>query len=186
MNTLIWTKNNSLPKKICRSLVGKFDKSCDKFPGLTAPGYTPEVKNTLDLPISGHPDFTEEDGVIYASLSKAFQEYRELNASLVGFYTQGIRDLGYHIQMYPVGGLYDWHHDEVYEPNLKAHRFLTFLWYLNDVGEGGETEFSTGEKIKPEEGKILLFPSTWTYTHRSLTNKDRPKYILIGWLYHFI
>lgn len=39
-----------------------------------------------------------------------------------------------------------------------GYRFATFLLYLNDDIEGGETEFPLmGKKIKPEKGKGVLF-----------------------------
>ena len=63
-------------------------------------------------------------------------------------------------------------------------RIITFLWYLNTVEEGGETEFFNGRiSIKPEKGKLLLFPSTWTYIHRGNMPISNDKYILTGWIY---
>ena len=57
------------------------------------------------------------------------------------------------------------------------HRHVTFCMYLNDIEEGGETEFPVqGLKIKPEAGKALIFPANWCYSHRSLphsTGEDR-------------
>jgi hypothetical protein len=52
------------------------------------------------------------------------------------------------------------------------------------VNEGGETEFFNGRiKIKPEKGKLLLFPSTWTFMHKGNTPISSNKYIVTGWLY---
>ena len=39
--------------------------------------------------------------------------------------------------------------------------------YLNDNFDGGETEFPVfGDKIKPEKGKLVVFPPLWQYMHR--------------------
>ncbi len=39
-------------------------------------------------------------------------------------------------------------------------RVYTFFMYLNDVEEGGETAFTElGIKVKPERGKVLIWPS---------------------------
>ena len=39
-------------------------------------------------------------------------------------------------------------------------RIITFFLYLNDVDEGGETEFPLlGLKVTPKKGKALLWPS---------------------------
>lgn len=67
-----------------------------------------------------------------------------------------------------------------------ARRFLALFFYLNDVEEGGETEFPDRDlKIKAEQGKCLLFPPTWTYPHAGLVPVSNDKYI-IGTYLHYI
>ena len=64
-----------------------------------------------------------------------------------------------------------------------AHRYLVFLWYLNDVQEGGETEFpALGLKIAPRTGRLLMFPPYWMYPHRGLQPISNDKYILSTYL----
>jgi len=42
-----------------------------------------------------------------------------------------------------------------------GHRYMTFIIYLNDGYEGGETDFPNKNiKIKPEKGKGVLFYNT--------------------------
>jgi hypothetical protein len=60
---------------------------------------------------------------------------------------------------------------------------LTYIWYLNDVNEGGETIIWDNHKIKPTTGKLLLFPATWTYPHSGLMPISNDKYIITGWIY---
>lgn len=60
-------------------------------------------------------------------------------------------------------------------------RFLSFIWYLNDVEIGGETEFLNG-KVTPSTGKIVLFPATWTYLHKGCMPISNDKYIITGWI----
>lgn len=58
-------------------------------------------------------------------------------------------------------------------------RYLVFLWYLNDVTEGGETEFmDLGVRSAPSAGKLLIFPPFWMYRHAGLPPVSGPKYIL--------
>ena len=63
------------------------------------------------------------------------------------------------------GGFYSWHHD--YEWN-EPGAFIQAIIYLNtlDEGEGGCTEFLNGRKVKPEIGKVLIYPRSWTYLHK--------------------
>jgi hypothetical protein len=71
---------------------------------------------------------------------------------------------------------YHWHHDQSRNSHWKL---FTYIIYLNDVEEdsGGTTEFSCGKNIQPKVGKIVFFPSTWTYFHRGKTLEKGVKYI---------
>ena len=60
---------------------------------------------------------------------------------------------------------------------------FTYLWYLNTVIEGGETVFWDSYKIKPEAGKIVLFPACWTFPHTGKMPISNDKYIITGWIY---
>jgi hypothetical protein len=74
------------------------------------------------------------------------------------------------------------YHNDFHMISIK-YRVITFLWYLNDIHEGGETEFWDSYKIKPTAGKIVLFPSSWTYPHRGKMPISDNKYIITNWLY---
>lgn len=83
------------------------------------------------------------------------------------------------------GGYYRWHsetfpqdsHDE------PLHRVLLWMFYLNDVEEGGETEFYYQEKkVSPKAGRCVIAPSGFTHTHRGNIPKSDDKYILTSWL----
>jgi len=64
-------------------------------------------------------------------------------------------------------------------------RMLTFLWYINDVEEGGETQFWKNVKIKPTVGKLVLFPASWTYPHKANIPISHDKYVITGWIYDY-
>ena len=54
---------------------------------------------------------------------------------------------------------------------------VSSVMYLNDDYEGGELEFTKlGFKIKPEAGDIVIFPSTYIFTHASLPVISGTKY----------
>lgn len=66
-----------------------------------------------------------------------------------------------------------------------ARRFLGFFMYLNDVEEGGETEFTwTFTKIKPKMGSVLTFPPTWQYPHQGNPPISEDKYIITSYLHY--
>ena len=65
------------------------------------------------------------------------------------------------------------------------HRLFAFMTYLNDVEQGGKTNFDYyGIKVKPEIGKTLIWPAEWTHAHTGEVLKSGTKYIVTGWL-HF-
>ena len=78
--------------------------------------------------------------------------------------------------------------DEGFEPHFdsmddKANRYLVFLWYLNDVADGGETEFcDIGRKVEARAGRLLMFPPYWMYQHAGLPPRSGDKYILSTYL----
>ncbi len=60
-----------------------------------------------------------------------------------------------------------------------SNRYLVFLWYLNDVAEGGETAFvDLGLEVKPKAGRLLLFPPYWMFQHAGRAPVSNDKYIL--------
>jgi len=91
---------------------------------------------------------------------------------------------GFNIQHYaPNEGFFNWHCERnCYQSHQRA---LVFMTYLNDVNDGGETEFLHQQvKVKPIKGKTVIWPTDFTHMHRGITSKSEHKYIATGWL-HF-
>ena len=91
------------------------------------------------------------------------------------------------IQHYlPGGGYHDWHYERAVADCIQANRHLVFMTYLNDVDDGGETEFYYQKiKVKPQKGLTLIWPADWTYTHRGVVSPSQEKYIVTGWFNYF-
>lgn len=89
-------------------------------------------------------------------------------------------------QKYDQGkGNYNYWHCEVYpEANGEAlHRTLLFMFYLNDVAEGGHTEFYYQRRaIQPKAGRMVIAPAYFTHTHRGCVPVSGDKYILTSWI----
>ncbi|MEO9078428.1 MAG: 2OG-Fe(II) oxygenase [Rhodanobacter sp.] len=75
-----------------------------------------------------------------------------------------------------------------FQPHFDAldytcNRYMVFLWYLNDVDEGGETEFcDLGLRISARAGRLLMFPPYWMFQHAGLTPRSGDKYIISTYL----
>jgi hypothetical protein len=71
-----------------------------------------------------------------------------------------------------------------FEPHFDAldytcNRYMVFLWYLNDVAEGGETEFCNLDlRIAARTGRLLMFPPYWMFQHAGLPPRSNDKYII--------
>ena len=86
------------------------------------------------------------------------------------------------IQETKVGeGYHMWHCENA---EMKArNRILAFSVYLNDVAEGGETEFLYQKcRFKPEKNTLLVWPSQFTHVHRGNPPLSNDKYIITGWV----
>lgn len=77
--------------------------------------------------------------------------------------------------------------DHIDAANLStSKRYLVFFWYLNDVIEGGETQFpSLDISVKPKTGRVLIFPPMWMFPHRANKVISNSKY-MVGSYLHFI
>jgi prolyl 4-hydroxylase len=87
------------------------------------------------------------------------------------------------IQHYEPGGGYKiWHFERDNSNDQIARRHLAFMTYLNDVIEGGGTEFFHQElKVQAERGLTLIWPAEWNFTHRGVVSRTEHKYIVTGW-----
>jgi len=197
----MYVDKENISKEKCEIIINKFIDDERKDKGVTSLGES-KYKVTKDIVISGLYDWKEIDDYLYEKLYLALNKYSKNilkkktgeNITLFGKlinmenYIIGIADYGYQVQHYKSNeGFYEWHTDNIKRDVLKINqdRVLTFIWYLNDVEVGGETEFLNG-KIKPTAGKLLLFPSTWTYIHKGNMPISNDKYIVTGWLGHRI
>ena len=179
-----WTIDNT---QLCDELIDYFEKSDKKKTGKIGKGEIDKKrKNSTDLSMSPYPDDLDDAPKEYLDvLLKVINEYKKLY-----FYCDkqkeewGMRE-PFNIQRYfPNEGFYQWHCER--GGLAKADRHLVFMTYLNDVVDGGETEWYYQKiKIKPEKGLTVIWPTDWTYTHRGLTSPIQTKYIATGWFNFF-
>lgn len=83
------------------------------------------------------------------------------------------------------GGYHHWH-SEIYPQDASAdslHRVLLFQFYLNDVAEGGETEFFYQRRsIAPKAGRLVIAPAGFTHTHKGHVPRSGDKVIATSWV----
>jgi len=120
-------------------------------------------------------------GLFRLKLEQALTRYNsEIALSLPVPSTPSLADLI--LKRYQPGGRerFQVHFDSVHEA---SNRYLVLLWYLNDVAEGGETEFpDLGLRVAARAGRLLVFPPYWMYQHAGLPPISGNKYILSTYL----
>lgn len=81
----------------------------------------------------------------------------------------------------PAGGYHVWHCEDGSKEFSK--RIGVYILYLNDVDEGGETEFLyLSKRISAKKGRLIIFPSNYPWTHRGNPPLSSTKYIMTGWI----
>jgi len=190
----IYIEQNSLPNDLCDEIIDFFNKSPEYTnPGVTISGVNLDIKKTTDLFIvKTRCSFEEKiDKILFEVLNKSIVQYVNINYDVYKNCNVGLDNLfdnGFQIQRYVINTDYYHTHNDfnlLIKNNNICFRVFTFIWYLNTVEKGGETEFLIKEnpKIKPEKGKLVIFPSNITYPHRGCCPESSDKYIITGWLY---
>lgn len=199
---------NILDLDTCNKIIEKFDNDPDVYDGIVGQsGEIKSIKVSRDLCISRIPEWKEYDKIFYDIVTGKTPEYIELLRSKWNVYDpwEYLSDVGYQIQKTEPGGHYHWHSDDsVHMETMDLQfneetnnacafihqRIFTFILYLSDVdveSNGGRTQFYMGENrepysVKPEAGKLLLFPANEIYSHRGETLTGGLKYLMTGWV----
>jgi hypothetical protein len=179
--SFIFEKPDALPRELCADMIRRFEAAQDEqYPGRI--GQTAHedfsIKKSTDLVVSGKPHWHDVDRALFRSIATALLEFR----GTFPYFKGKFKDMGYAIQRTTPGEHYHWHIDG--GSHEFSQRQLVAVWYLNDVpGPGGETEFLFQDlRIKPEAGKLILFPPFWTHEHRGVTLEQGVKYIATTWV----
>ncbi len=181
-NSFIFEKKQALPDFLCDDMIARFEANeADQYAGRvgSAMGSNESLKKTTDVIASGKEHWKDVDNNLFRSLAMALKEFKEIYPYFADM--SRFKDMGYNLQRYREGEYYHWHVDA--DNETLAPRQLVALWYLNDVEEGGETDFVfQNASVTPEKGKLMLFPPFWTHEHRAAEVKRGVKYIATTWI----
>jgi hypothetical protein len=189
-NNFIGIYENVLPESNCQQLIDFFE-NCDKL-GLTRNRQEHERSNKLEKDDDGLFILSTATSVLdlisydiiqtFSNVfwSQVYTKYADEYAVLASLSPQQIYT--FKMQRTKVGGGYHvWHGEQ--NDRLTSDRVLAFTCYLNDVAEGGETEFLYYPKRVPAtQGTFLLFPGGFTHAHRGNPPISNTKYIITGWV----
>ena len=188
------------------------DKLGNTFPGYTGGGLNKEVKDTDDLNLkygSKTLDDRYRGKVYYSSehmkylnrydfnVKDKFEEYIKFYHSHDCRFSEPLKD---GVSLYnsnpelsmnsplmhrykpPEQGYHGWHCDWAISNQRTVMRMMVGMVYLNDVKEGGETEFLHQKvKIQPTQGTLVIWPTYFTHIHRGNKPISNTKYVVNQW-----
>ena len=203
MDNLVQIYKNFIPKEYCDKIIDAFEKDPNTQAGISGSGINHNIKKSTDLMIASRlnsPEWKEIYDYLNEALLHTCVDYvgkfpmmsrtakHETEMSLIRTVNAKLASISNgrpHMQMQRYiddQGYYAWHHEN--EGGVTGKRELFFIYYLNDVDNGGETEFKFNPlKVKPEAGKLIIAPALWTHKHRGNPPQNgQYKYIITGWI----
>ena len=175
-----------ISSKICESIINRFECEEDVEPtsySIHKSVVGADISKTLGIVIDEeNKKWIDIFDILHESVNKNLKLYSQVtNISKSKF--KNIYFPYAHVQKILTGGFYKPHIDNFTSSNENENeRILTFIWYLNDVRNGGETHFiQTKLKIKPKIGRLVMFPSNKPFFHEGLYTQEN-KYIISTWL----
>ncbi len=179
-----WNLEND---KLCNDIIKFFENNKElQQKGVSGAGFNPKIKKTTDITINPSnlkdPKFSLFNDY-FKLLNDCFLEYKKEYSFLESFLKK--THIGhFNVQKYMPGDHFSHLHSE--RTNIATlHRIFAWMTYLNNVDDGGTTNFDYyGVKVKPKIGQTLIWPSEWTHAHTGSVLNSGTKYIITGWI-HF-
>ena len=178
LSELIKVYPNALNKTTCKSLIKFFDDNVEKQEKCSNDG----KPNFVQVNLTKHKDLSEK---LHDTVLKKVLQYKKKYYDFIDsrvFPNENSFEQ-FRIKRYNTGGedRFDTHVDVA--DHSSARRYLSFMFYLNNVSEGGETVFNDIQ-ITPEQGTLVVFPPLWMYPHRGNPPISNSKYIMSTYLHY--
>lgn len=181
LNDLIQVYDNALDQEICDFLIQFFDGQ----PQLHERIENNNKPNFTQLNLTENCKISRDVNLIHNEILKNVYTYRDKYYEFVDkrVFPDQHQFEQFRIKKYNPNGtdMFDTHVDV--QDHASARRYLSFMWYLNDVDKGGNTVFNE-LTIEPKKGKLVVFPPLWMFPHKGEPPISGPKYILSGYLHY--
>ena len=185
----ILTIDNCFDDGLIEDCIRVFDEMEDK--GLTL--------NRRESHDGSHKHLRADTSIFYSAmdcmLSKPMREMMEIiNNDIIDSWLDEypVIETGQYKELYtsqmkvqktrPTEGYHNWHSEHTSKIE-DVRTVLAFMVYLNDVDEGGETEFLyQSKRIQPRRNTFVIWPAGFTHTHRGNPPLSGEKYVITGWI----
>lgn len=181
LNDFIHVYDDVLNSSICNSLIEIFETYSDKQERIE----NNKRPNFTQFNLTQNSNLTDDINQIHKFLISIVFEYKKKYYEFVDSrcFPSDHAFEQFRIKRYVNDGndMFDAHVDVT--DHESSRRFLSFMWYLNDVNDGGETVFDD-LIIKPKTGRMVVFPPLWMFPHVGNPPVSNSKYILSTYLHY--
>lgn len=181
---MIYEEKNALSEEICNDMISWFDNKV--LYGNTGMNYSRvSTEGRKDISLSEcqqfgsfKPFYNKINSIIHEHVEKCLKEWGAGRGNYI--------ITGYKFQKSVEGGGFTAWHSElpIFNSNWEKfrERFGVWTFYLNDT-DTGYTDFMHQKlSVKPETGKLVIWPAYFTHKHRANPDLKEDKYIITGWL----
>ena len=181
---LIHLVENAYTKQSCINLITMFEANIQK----AKPGKAGDKDlNNLEMPLLLSPSASEWEfwglgKTIKLAVDDFVKEYPLFDIGLERWHL----DENIQLCRFQPGFHYQRIHCE--STGIKEYQDRVFAWmlYLNDIKQGGETEFIYQNfKTTPKAGNFYIWPAGPSHMHRGVVAPNEQKYFLTGWFKYF-
>ncbi len=172
--------HGGLPADICGRIIEAFERDPNRQASKTAAGIVEGGRRGEIVAMTG-PEWAELRELVVEKAIVCLHDYASRFSSIEFILKHEETTLSPPIieKIIPGQG-FDWHIDS--GPKGTARRFLSVLTYLQDVNDGGRTEFPLQNKaVQPRQGTMVLFPPYWMFPHRGAPPVREVKYKLTNY-----
>lgn len=161
---------NSIPNKLCDEIISLFEK---------------KTEQKFNIP-KNSPEWNKIEQFLYKDLLLKLNKYKNLllseNSNGENETVTSSLNLNTYLNDFKIIK-YDPVECETiirnYEKNENRYNIVSFVFYLNDVESGGEIIFKKS-KMKPERGKLVIFPEISPNSYKCQMPISNSQYIITG------
>ena len=187
MKTYISVFDNAIPSLFCDQLINKFERNEEREQEHT----DWDNRHFMEVNLTSHKTWARENDLMVNIIGQVTRQYMDTHSIVQN--SQWPKTFGYEqfrMKRYLPNGKDEFAFHTDVGSYASARRFLAFLFYLNEVPEGGKTVFAYSPEsepfftVTPKRGSVLVFPPLWMYPHWGEKVVGGPKYIVSAYLHY--
>ena len=174
---------NAVPKEFCNKIINLFNSLPPEGVNNRPIGIPSTLMEDTSTGLQYYkPELCEEFATNFSeNIYPLYSKKYKLDNDILGF-PMSIFDFKVQ-KTSPTEGYHVWHIEHGPHVSDAQNRIMAYTLYLNDIEEGGETEFLIQSlRVKPKQGTLVLWPAGYTHIHRGNPPLSKDKYIITGWL----